>query len=88
MFSYLKSKSNSQLIFDPMEPNVGDSDFMECDCSDFYSGAEELMPPNPPKPLGKEVILQTFVDSKHAGDKVSQCSRTGFFIFLNYGMIN
>jgi hypothetical protein len=29
-----------------------------------------------------------FVDSNHAGDKVSQCSRTSFVIFLNYDMIN
>ena len=27
VFSYLKSKSNSRLIFDPMEPDVGDSNF-------------------------------------------------------------
>ncbi len=29
-----------------------------------------------------------FVDSDHAGDKVSQCLRTGFVIFLSYGMID
>jgi hypothetical protein len=29
-----------------------------------------------------------FVDCNHAGDKVSQRSRTGFVIFLNYDMIN
>ena len=28
-----------------------------------------------------------FVDSDHAGDKVSQCSGTGFVIFLNHGVI-
>jgi hypothetical protein len=27
VFSYLKSKSHSRLIFDPMEPDVGDSNF-------------------------------------------------------------
>ena len=27
------------------------------------------------------------IDSNHTGDKVSQCSRTSFVIFLNYGMI-
>ena len=88
MFSRLKSKSNSRLIFDPMEPNVGDSNFVECDWSDFYPGANEALPPNAPKPLGKGVTLRMFVDSNHTGDKVSRRSRTGFVIFLNYGMID
>eukprot|EP00804_Cyclotella_cryptica_P020326 CCRYP_014066-RA/>CCRYP_014066-RA protein AED:0.16 eAED:0.16 QI:0/0/0/1/1/1/3/0/747 len=88
VFSYLKSRSNSRLIFDPKEPNVGESDFVECDWSDFYPGAEEALPPNAPKPLGKGVTLRMFVDSDHAGDKVSRRSRTGFVIFLNYGMID
>eukprot|EP00804_Cyclotella_cryptica_P021205 CCRYP_001503-RD/>CCRYP_001503-RD protein AED:0.33 eAED:0.33 QI:0/-1/0/1/-1/1/1/0/233 len=88
VFSYLKSRSNSRLIFDPKEPNVGESDFVECDWSDFYPGTEEALPPNAPKPLGKGVTLRMFVDSDHAGDKVSRRSRTGFVIFLNYGMID
>ena len=69
VFSYLKSKSNSRLIFDPKEPDVGKSDFMECDWSDFYPGAVEALPPNAPKPLGKGVMLRMFVDCNHAGDK-------------------
>jgi hypothetical protein len=88
VFSYLKSKSNSQLIFNLMEPNVGDSNFVEYDWSNFYPGASEALLPNAPKPLGKGVTLQMFIDSNHAGDKVSQCSCTGFVIFLNYGMID
>ena len=40
VLSYLKSKSNFRLIFKPKEPNVGKSDFMECDWSDFYPGAK------------------------------------------------
>eukprot|EP00804_Cyclotella_cryptica_P022291 CCRYP_018117-RA/>CCRYP_018117-RA protein AED:0.37 eAED:0.39 QI:0/0/0/1/0/0/2/0/232 len=57
VFSYLKSKSNSRLIFDPKEPDVGKSDFVECDWSDFYPGMEEALPPNAPTPLGKDVVL-------------------------------
>eukprot|EP00804_Cyclotella_cryptica_P013947 CCRYP_002465-RA/>CCRYP_002465-RA protein AED:0.03 eAED:0.04 QI:0/0/0/0.83/0.6/0.5/6/0/916 len=86
--SYLKSKSNSGLIFDPMEPDVGGYNFVECDLSDFHPGASEALPPNAPKPLGKGVTLRMFVDSNHAGDKVSRRSRTGFVIFLNYCMID
>eukprot|EP00804_Cyclotella_cryptica_P027507 CCRYP_007464-RA/>CCRYP_007464-RA protein AED:0.31 eAED:0.45 QI:0/-1/0/1/-1/0/1/0/67 len=29
-----------------------------------------------------------FIDSIHAGPKVSQCSRSGFVAFLNYGIID
>jgi hypothetical protein len=88
VFSYIKPKSNSRLIFDPMEPNVGDSKFVECVWSNFYPHANEALPLNAPKSLGKGVTPQNFVDSNHAGDKVSQCSCTGVVIFLNYGMID
>eukprot|EP00804_Cyclotella_cryptica_P019305 CCRYP_006183-RB/>CCRYP_006183-RB protein AED:0.42 eAED:0.42 QI:0/0/0/1/1/1/2/0/178 len=69
VFSYLKSKSNSRLIFDPMDPDLGGSDFVECDWSNFYPGENEALPPNAPKPLGKGVTLRMFVDSDHAGRK-------------------
>eukprot|EP00804_Cyclotella_cryptica_P022281 CCRYP_018122-RA/>CCRYP_018122-RA protein AED:0.40 eAED:0.40 QI:0/0/0/1/1/1/2/0/152 len=46
-----------KLIFDPKEPDVGKSDFVECDWSDFYPGMEEALPPNAPTPLGKDVVL-------------------------------
>ena len=46
------------------------------------------MPPNAPKPLGKDVVLCMFVDSDHAGDKNSRRSRTGFMIFMNRALIN
>jgi hypothetical protein len=51
VFSYLKSKSNSRLIFDTKEHTVGYSDFVECDWSDFYAGAHEMILPNVLKPL-------------------------------------
>jgi hypothetical protein len=70
VFSYMTSKSNSRLIFDLKEPNVGKSKLLNCDWSDFYPGAKKALPPNAPKPLGKGVLLQMFVDSNHAGDKV------------------
>ena len=71
MFSYSKTNSNSSLIFNPKELNVRISDFVEYAWSDFYAGAQEAIPPNAPKPLGKGITSQLFVDSNHAGDKVS-----------------
>ena len=46
------------------------------------------MPPNTPKPLGKEVEFRLFVDSDHAGDKKTRRSRTGFMIFMNMALFN
>ena len=36
-----------------------------------------------PKPRGRGMDMRVYVDSDHAGDTVTQRSRTGFVIFLN-----
>ena len=38
---------------------------------------------NTPEPQGKKVDICMFVDSDHAGDKVSCRSRSGFLIHVN-----
>jgi hypothetical protein len=69
VFSYLKCKPNSGVMFDPWEPKTGD-DFIECNWKGFYDDAEEAIPPNAPPPLGMGVTLRMYyVDSDHAGDK-------------------
>jgi hypothetical protein len=80
VFSYLKSKSNYRLIFDTKEHTVGKSEFVECDWSDFYAGAHEMILPNALKPLENDVTLKMLMDSSHS-DKVSGCSWTEFVIF-------
>ena len=77
--SYLKVKHNSRLALDPTYPSIDyDSFNKEAEWETFYKGAKEAVPPNAPKPLGKE----------HAGDKVTRRSRTGFMIFMNMALIN
>jgi hypothetical protein len=91
VMGYLKAHSNSHLIFDPEKPNVSNCGFKEYSSSDWgteYDGAEELIPVDAPKALGKSVLLRMFVDSDHAGDKKSRCSRTGFVILVNGGIID
>ena len=44
---------------------------------------KEAIPPSAPEVRGKGVDLHLYVDSDHAGEEVTRCSRTGFFIFLN-----
>ncbi len=48
---------------------------------EFYGDVEEAIPPNLPPPLGKDIDLHMMVDSNHAGEKRTRCSRNGFIIF-------
>ena len=68
--SYLRLKRNSMLVLDPSYSGVNRDEFKSNEnWTAFYGDAEEALPPNNPKPLGKEVTLRMFVDSDHAGDK-------------------
>ena len=40
-----------------------------------------------PKPLGKEVIIPTYVYDNHAGNKITQISHIGIIIFINNALI-
>ena len=89
VMSYLKIEHNSRLVLDPSYASIAYSKFKsDEDWTEFYGDVKEALPPNAPKPLGKEVELCMFVDSDHAGDKASRRSRTGFMIFMNMSMIN
>jgi hypothetical protein len=83
MFAYLKTKHNSRMVFDPTYPHVDMSDFKICDWKNFYGNVEEAIPTDAPESRGKEVDLRLYVDSDHAGEKLTRRSRTGYFIFLN-----
>ena len=90
LFGYLKSKHNSQMVFDPTYPDILLEHFNELEHKDwrhFYGDVEEAIPVNAPTPRGKGVDLRMFVDSDHAGDKRTRRSRTGYFIFLNSALI-
>ena len=38
----------------------------------FYGGVNEAIPPNAPDPRGKSVDLRMWVDSDHAGEKITR----------------
>ena len=89
IMSHLKWKHNSRLVLDPSYPDIDMSAFKSNeDWKAFYGDVKEALPPNAPKPLGKEVVLRMSVDSDRAGEKVDRRSRTGFVIFMNMAMIN
>ena len=86
--AYLKHKHNSRLVFDPKYPKIDESIFKDCHWKDSYVNAEEVIPPNAPKPRDKDFDLQAKVDSDHAGDKETIQSRTYFLIFCNMSWID
>ena len=89
IMSYLRVKHNSRLVLDPSYAEIDYAEFnVDADWHAFYGDVEEALPPNAPKPLGKEVELRMFVDSDHAGDKATRRSRTGYMIFINMSMID
>ena len=48
-----------------------------------YPDIVEDLPPNAPAPRGKPLSMHVFVDSNHAGDKVTRRSQTSILLYLN-----
>jgi hypothetical protein len=83
IYSYLKTKPNARLVFDPTYSDIDYDSFPQENWKDFYGDVSEAIPPNAPPPLGKPVEVRCYVDADHAGDKLTRRSRTGIIIFLN-----
>ena len=85
---YLRHKHNSRMFLDPSYPGIDISIFNHGgDWTEFYGEVEEAIPPNAPKPLGREVDIRMMVDSDHAGDKAIRRSRTGYMIFVQMALV-
>ena len=82
VFAHLKLHHNSRMVFDPSYPQIH-GEFHDHDWKGFYGDVKEAIPLDAPEPLGKDVDLRLYVDSDHAGDKLTRRSRTGFIIYLN-----
>jgi hypothetical protein len=87
IFAYPKAHDRSKIVFDPSLPNIDERRFVKYSWEDFYKGAREAIPPNMPEPRGKEVEIHGFVDTNHAGDRVTRRSQTGILIFCNHAPI-
>ena len=85
LFGYLKNFNKGQLFIDPRDNllrNLGEKRMVE-NWDEFYPDAEEDLPPNMPKPLGKMASISVMVDADHARDKVTRRSVTGIVLFVN-----
>ena len=88
IFAYLKSHSNSEMVYDPSGVEFDRTQFLRKDWgySIYIQDNSELVeeiPPNMPEPRGLGMTMRVYVDSDHAGDTVTRRSRTSFIIFLN-----
>ena len=83
IFAFLKGQHNARMVFDPSYPDVNEEAFPKQDWSKFYGDVSEEKPPNAPEELGSEFLMRAYVDSDHAGEKLTRRSRTGFIIYLN-----
>ena len=80
IFAYLKRHDRSRIVFDAAYPNNKEEHLP--DWTDFYKDVKEQIPRDAPEPLGKPVEMTAYIDSDHAGDKITRRSRTGVLIFL------
>lgn len=88
IYAFLRSRHNGCLIFDPTYPEINESSFIRGDTwKEFYGKPKEPMPPNAPRPRGKEVQIRVYVDSDHAGEEQTRRSRTGFLIYVNKALV-
>ena len=84
IFAYLKKNHNTEMVFDPSEPDIDLDEFKRENWdSSEYAQLEEEIPGNAPDARGMGFTITAYVDSDHAGDTITRRSRTGYIIYLN-----
>ena len=76
-----------EINWKPMRPNEVPPEERAKAMRDIYYEAEDPEPHGMPQPLGKSVNINCFVDSDHAGNKVTRRSHTGIMIYINMSPI-
>ena len=87
IFGFLWINHNSRMAYDPSYPTIDMNVFKPNDWKSFYENVKESIPRNAPEPRGKDVDLQLYVNSDHAGEKRTRRSRTGFFVFMKTALV-
>ena len=83
IFYYLKKHLKSRLVYDTEEKDLSDISFAQYTWEEQYPDAQETLPYNMPKPLGKAVKVTVFCDASHADCLVTRRSTTGILLFVN-----
>ena len=84
LFGYLKNRPSGKILCDTSYPDHSKYPTPEeQNWDDFYPDAEEELPPDMPKPLGKPVRITCYVDADHAHCKMTLRSITGIVLFIN-----
>ena len=91
IFGYLEKFKDRWLVMDPQSYQINwtpmdDEPSPESRAEEMkklYVDAEEHLPHNMPKPLGKGIDINVFVDADHAGNKITRRSHTGIVIYCN-----
>ena len=84
IFAYLKRQPVAKIVLDPTTVSLDEDAFHNVDIQswrEFYRDVREELPVKMPEPKGKSVKICRFVDSDHAGNKVTWRSHTGILIF-------
>jgi Reverse transcriptase (RNA-dependent DNA polymerase) len=91
IFAYLKQHHNAEMVFDPSDPEILESDFERRDWTSSEFGhidGQEVVPPNMPEPRGQGFTVSAKVDADHATDTTTRRSRTGFFVYVQSALVN
>jgi hypothetical protein len=93
VMKYLEIHHENELTFDPQEYIIPPHDQVVAHeklraMSSLYPDAKEEIPPNAPSPRGRAVQINCFVDSDHAGDRITRRSHTGIIFYLNTAPIS
>ena len=87
VFTYLKKHMNTEMVFDPSEPEIDINYFQHQDWSYLISPLpgeqlKEALPPNIPKPLGHGFKIHCFLNDFHVGESLTCRSRTKFIVMF------
>ena len=90
IFAYLKKYHNTELVYDPSNPEIDPAQFEQRDWTSSKFGhvdGEEELSPNMPELHGMGFTMRTKVDADHASNTVTRRSRTGFLAYLYCALV-
>ena len=86
IFKYLETHNSNDLAFDPLYLLVENDGVIRNrneSMRALYPDAIEDLPPNAPESRGNSVQINCFVDSDHAGDRMTRRSQSGIILYCN-----